>query len=118
MFFLLQEDDANALMSVVAIFFKMQLAMSEVKAWHGPENVLHVYSEDLITYPRHVLSGLCDFLQVECSREYMNDCVKILYPSASRMRDKIKWPQEVISHIQNRINQFEWLKRYSFKRDL
>ena len=77
--------------------------------------VLHVHIEEFIQDPWASVQRICDFLDVECTREYLQACSEKSYTAASRTRDSIVWTPEAIAMVRGGINQFTALGGYSFE---
>lgn len=78
-------------------------------------NILDVYLEDFIANPEDGLKKICKFLEVETEKEYIDNCVKMVFKQSHQSRHKINlWTPEIIESVQDRIDQFNFLRRYSF----
>jgi hypothetical protein len=78
------------------------------------EDIFEMRHEDLITKPEYVLRNLCQFLEVECTEEYLRDCSSVVFQSPHSNRQKINWTPAFIKSVQDRIETFPFLKGYSF----
>ena len=77
--------------------------------------VLTLHSEDVIANPKEPLKKLCEFLEVTCTEDYLNDCASVIYKSTSRTRTTIVWQDLHKQRVEQAINGFPFLKRYTFE---
>ena len=81
-------------------------------------NILDVHIEDHIRDPKGTMQRICDFLDVECSKEYLQDCYDKTFKSVSRTRDLVTWTEEALKLVENElIKPFPFFQRYSFESD-
>lgn len=73
-----------------------------------------IYHEDFIENPRKILSDLLKFLEVEIFEGYFEKCCAIVYQEPHKSRFSIEWPQELIKFVQDYINRYTFLNRYTF----
>jgi hypothetical protein len=64
--------------------------------------------------PQIYLKAICDFLGVETTQEYLEDCAKIVYKSPNKSRHSIAWNPEQIEQVQTKINQYSFLSGYTY----
>ena len=81
---------------------------------HLGDQVIMVYSEDLIDNPTKQLKRLCKFLEVPCSEDYFKDCSTIVFKSPSKTRNTIVWDEEAKNMINTLIQEVPLFKRYNF----
>ena len=77
--------------------------------------VLTLHSEDIIANPKVPLKKLCEFLEVTCSEDYINDCSSIIYKKPSKTRTTIVWPDVYKRKVEQAIKEIPFLRRYSFE---
>lgn len=78
-------------------------------------SVLEIHLEDLISSPEPVIRGMCDFLGVACTEEYVKACRGKVFRHASRSRDLVLWPEAIRNRIELAIQRFSFFNRYSFE---
>jgi hypothetical protein len=78
------------------------------------DDVITIYSEDMIKNPEEELKKLCQFLFVPCSKDYLKDCTSIVYGSPSKSRNAILWNEKVKKILTDLIQQTPMLERYKF----
>ena len=81
------------------------------------DDVITVYSEDMIKDPRKELKRLCQFLSVSCSENYQKDCASIVFGSPSKSRNAIVWKDRTKNMLTDLISKTPMLQRYKFDED-
>ena len=81
------------------------------------DDVITVYSEDMIKNPSKEMKRLCKFLSVSCSEDYVKDCSSIVHGSPSKTRNTILWKDEAKDIINKLISDTPMLQRYKFVED-
>ena len=76
--------------------------------------IFELYHEDFINSPENILKNLIKFLAVNNYENYIQECSRIIYNSPNKSRFQIDWPDHLILFVQNTMNQYDYLKRYSF----
>ena len=71
-----------------------------------------VSCEDLIVKPKGIIMDICDFLQLECSEDYVTKCAAKVFPSKSTTRKIVEWPSDILEYIQTSTKEFPYLKEY------
>jgi hypothetical protein len=95
-------------------YFDKSNEINEIKKLN--KNLIDIYIEDFVKDPVGHLVEICAFLGVESNEEYIESCAKIVFKQNSKSRHKInKWTPEIIENIKNKINEFEFLQKYSFE---
>ena len=75
-------------------------------------SVLEVYSEDLIEDPKGTMKRICNFLDLECWDEYLQQCYDKTYKSPSKTRNVVKWTSEVLDYINGKLMRYPFFHRY------
>ncbi|HID74262.1 MAG TPA: sulfotransferase [Thermoplasmata archaeon] len=70
--------------------------------------------EAFIGDPRESIADLCRFLEVPCPVDYIEDSASIVFDRPRRTRDRIEWPREMKEQVMERMEQFSFLKGYTF----
>jgi len=78
------------------------------------DKIFEIRHEDFVQSPRKNLKGMCDFLDVGASEDYLNDCAGIVFPSPKKTRQKGKWDRERIGAVKTRMREFPYLDGYLF----
>ena len=72
--------------------------------------------EDLIADPKLELAKLCHFLEQEINQRWLETCAGVVFKQPRRMRDKVKWPDEVAQLIARETQKRESLRWYGEER--
>lgn len=106
-------DNHLGLKEVIVSYFKqVRSVMNMIK--NIPLKVIEIHSEDLISDPKNTVRRICNFLHVECSSAYLQICANSIYTSESRSRDLVHWTNENVQLVEDNIQNFSSLKRYTF----
>ena len=73
---------------------------------------IDVFCEGLIANPKGTIRKICDFLQLECSEDYVTKCAAKVFPSESTTRKIIEWPSDILKYIRTSAKEFPFLKEY------
>ena len=73
-----------------------------------------VYCEDLIADPIGTMSGICQYLEVDCSEDYLQMCADKTFKNASESRHLVEWDPQLLSSLKQDIKQFPFFDRYTF----
>ena len=71
-----------------------------------------VYCDDLIADPIKTISGICDYLEVECSAEYLQMCAGKTYKEVSTTRDLVTWDPKTLPSLKKDLEKFPFFARY------
>ena len=77
--------------------------------------ILHVYIEDFVKDPKRSIQSICDFLALECSAEYLQQCSNKAFKSVSRTRDLLVWPPRTRAKVEKMMKKFPFFRGYSFE---
>ena len=77
--------------------------------------ILHVYIEDFVKDPKRSIQSICDFLALECSAEYLQQCSDKAFKSVSRTRDLLVWPPRTRAKVEKMMKKFSFFRDYSFE---
>jgi hypothetical protein len=77
---------------------------------------LDIYHERFLRSPRDHLARAVHFLGEEASGEYLDDATSIVNESATRSRDKVSWPPDVIRYLERELSRSRLLAHYSYAR--
>ena len=99
----------------INFYFLKCKTIKYLKTQINEEDIFEFKHESLIANPRKVLQELCIFLEVEPYDDYLNDCASIVFKSPRKTRFNIDWSAELIELVRKQIEQFEFLKGYSYE---
>ena len=87
---------------------KADLSSREEISW------IEVGHEEIISESKSCLYRMCNFLDVSCSEDYVNDCANIIFDSPNRSRRKISYEPIHLDVIRSNTEEFSFLKKYAF----
>lgn len=99
----------------VDYYFSLCRTVSELKQRLEVSEVIDVRHEDVVSHPAAELTRLGSFLDLDISSDFVEDCASILFPSPRRTRDSAPWTDELLTRVQDGIDQFDFLRGYSFR---
>lgn len=95
-------------------YFNKCEAVSYLKKQIGKNDILDVSHESLINEPKIVLSQICNFLGLDATNNYLNDCASIIFKSPNQTRFNYQWNNKWIEQVKRQIDQYEFLQGYSY----
>lgn len=98
----------------INLYFNKCEAISYLKKQISKNDILDVSHESLINEPKIVLSQICDFLGVDTTNNYLDDCASILFKSPNKTRFNYQWNNKCIEQVKSQIEQYEFLQGYSY----
>ena len=111
-------DNSEGLWSTAHYLFKCASAIKQIKHdWSLTDNnLLEIYTEDFLADPRIVIQKICDFLNLKCTAEYLQQCYDKTFKKISRTRDRVVWPPDLHKWIEKSMKDYDFLNGYSFER--
>lgn len=100
----------------VDYIFSLCATMKYVKSEIDENDIFEQRHEFLIAQPKTYLKQVCDFLEEECPDDYLDSCVSIVRESPHKSRYKVQWSNEMISLVEDRMKEFDFLEGYSFNK--
>ena len=80
-------------------------------------DVLEIHSADHVRDPKGTMQRICDFLELECPEDYLQQCYDKTFKTLSRSRDLVVWSPETRKMVEEGMREFPFLHRYSFEKD-
>jgi hypothetical protein len=78
------------------------------------ERVTDLRLETFIQEPKESLAGLCRFLGVTVTDEYLSACARLVMTSPSRTRNRVEWSRALRQQVDRVIEEFPFLSGYAF----
>ena len=101
----------NLLNRVISNFIMLSTALTNMVT--GLNLSPHqVYCDDLVADPIKTISGICDYLEVECSAEYLQMCADKIYKEVSMTRDLVTWNPKTLPSLKKDLKKFPFFARY------
>ena len=73
---------------------------------------LEVHCEDLISHPSKTMSDICQFLDLECSPDYLQMCVDKTFKNVSESRHLVDWDPNTLPSLIDELRTFPFFQRY------
>lgn len=105
------ENNIGLREQIMSYFKQVRSVVNMIKK--VPLNVIEIHGEDLISDPKNTVRRVCSFLHVKCTSAYLQLCANTIYTSESRSRDLVHWTDETIQLVQDSMQNFSFLKRYT-----
>ena len=99
------------------MFVRFDAVLEMIDTIFGKENVLEVHNCDLVADPRHALSRIFEFLDVDATEHYLSVCSEKVFKSVSRSRNTVVWSSGQIERAERRMKKYAMLNRYNFTSD-
>lgn len=110
-----QYNTSAIIIKVERVFALAKAVQDMIKAFNL--TVLHVHAEELVRDPKGTIQSICNFLLLDCSADYLQQCQDKAFTSVSRTRDLVVWSRGMRSFVQNRMMDFSFFHGYSFQKD-
>ena len=101
--------DPSVVEQWIDLYFDYYQAIENIKF---KLDILQVHNHDLIMNPRKTIKEMCDFLEVTCSKNYLDVCSQKVFKASSKSRYRIVWEDYQLSKIKSYIKRFSSLHRY------
>ena len=85
-------------------YFSLARSVAEMKGKFSSK-ILDVKHESLIENPKKELKRICDFLGLEATEGYLQDCASIIYKKPHKSRADAPWNPELIKEIDERMKE-------------
>ena len=95
-------------------YFYLCKVISDFKFTLDDEELIEFKQENFIDEPKVFLKSICDFLGIEASKKYLDDCQKIVYKSPNKSRYQVSWTPQLIDLVADNIQKFSFLQGYSY----
>ena len=109
-------DSARLEEMIERIFHILDAIMGQLKIFKD-NPVLEVHNCDLVSDPVVTISGICKFLDLDCSEEYLELCAGKIFKSVSRTRELVVWPLKLRKEVEQRMRNYAMFERYTFSSD-
>jgi Sulfotransferase family len=96
-------------------YFSLCAIIRDLKGRTGGADVFDMRHELFVEDPARHLGDLCRFLGLESPDDYLEDCASIIFRSPNKSRRKVVWDPESISMVRNRMDEFDFLRGYSYE---
>ncbi|MGH9154910.1 MAG: sulfotransferase family protein [Acidimicrobiales bacterium] len=80
----------------------------------GPDPMLEIRHEELLSDPAETIARLCSFVGLEADPGFVSDCAGILFEAPNRTRDSVDWPAPLVDRVDAAIERYPFLRGYSY----
>lgn len=108
-------NTAGLMLKAHALFRRASSVMAMLKEWNL--DVLEVHSADHVRDPKGTMQRICNFLEVECPDDYLQQCYDKTFKTLSRSRELVVWSEEILKMVEEGRRKFPFFLRYSFEKD-
>ena len=102
--------------NAIEYYFSSCETLRDLRKRISGSNLLAVRYEDFINHAGSDLAGICQFLGIEASDDYLKACKSILFQNPEKSRHVVKWEDKWVKMVEEKIEQFDFLQGYSFER--
>ena len=103
--------NSSILNSEIDTYFRYLQAVEEANEMFKFD-LMVIHGKDFVADPRTTIKEMCNFLEVQCSNDYLDVTSKKIFNGESKTRYKIKWEDYQISRVQSYIDKYSSMKRY------
>jgi len=79
-----------------------------------PGSVIDVPSMEIVKNPVETLRRICQFLEITCTEQYLQDCAATVDPVPSITRNFIEWTAEQKNTVYDMMKKYPFFEGYSF----
>ena len=79
-----------------------------------PGSVIDVPSMEIVKNPVETLRRICQFLEITCTEQYLQDCAVTVDPLPSITRDFVEWTAEQKNTVYDMMAKYSFFEGYSF----
>jgi len=110
-----RKDRWRNLWQSINFYFSLAEGLRNLKTQIAADELIDTRHESFIQNPAHSLKRLCDFLGIDTTEGYLNDCANIIFQSPHKTRCNVPWTPELIKEVGARMKEFSFLDGYSFE---
>jgi hypothetical protein len=77
-------------------------------------DIITIKHEDIVSDSHKNLGQLVEFLGIKPTIEYLDSCAELVFKKPHKSRESFVWPDEYKDLVKEKINQYSFLKDYSF----
>jgi len=108
----ISQASAGSIQTARTLYFSAETGVEAVRKVAGNEGIFDLCLEEFVRNPAPLLRKLCDFLGVECTEQYLQDCMQTVFKSLPKSRNQIVWTTALLEQMQDEVRQHPPLQRY------
>ena len=105
----------QSLRTVIEDYLFLCATNSKIRERVGGDQVFDLRYEALVEAPEELLGDLCNFLDLEPTEDYLEDCAHLVFDSPRKTRYDVEWNAGTIAAVQEGIDRYESLRGYSYE---
>lgn len=83
-----------------------------IRDFHKDIGYIDIHHEDLLLEPGSTIKNICNFLEMEVTESHIKACEELLFPTPKETRTTIKWSNEEIEMVLQKMSEFDFLSKY------
>ena len=103
----------TSISEIIPQYFKLAEGNAWLKRRLG-KDVLDVRHEALIEDPKKELRKTCEFLDLDATKDYLEDCASIIYKKPHKSRKEAPWTPELIEEVRERMEKYQFFSDYEY----
>jgi hypothetical protein len=111
-----ERQPQSELEASISEYFSLCETVAHVRGQIDEADWLELRHEPFIDSPKAHLAGLCGFLDVTASRDYLDDCADVVFKAPHRSRFEVDWSPALIETVERQIERFPFLRGYAYGR--
>lgn len=80
-----------------------------------PGQVIDIPSIEIVKNPTETLRKICEFLEITCTEQYLQDCANTVDAVPSITRNFITWTAEQKSRVYEEMKKYSFFAGYSYE---
>lgn len=80
-----------------------------------PGQVIDIPSIEIVKNPTETLRKICEFLEITCTEQYLQDCAATVDAVPSITRNFITWTAEQKSRVYEEMKKYSFFAGYSYE---
>ena len=113
LYFCFQVNNSTMLDNYISSHFRLVEFVQNLRL-HSKYNTLDIYSHEIKSNPQENIRKLCNFLEVDPDKDYIEACSKLISSKPSHTRHSVVWTAEQKARITSEMKKYPFLKRFSF----
>ena len=83
--------------------------------WSWYKNNVLIYNTGIVKNAAETLRKICEFLEITCTEQYLQDCAATVDPVPSITRDFITWTAEQKTRVYEEMKKYSFFTGYSYE---
>ena len=79
-----------------------------------PEDIFDIDYSQLLNRPKRILKKMCKFLDLHCSKDYLENCSRKMFRDETKTRYKIVWSEKAKHFLTERLKTLAPYRKFTF----